>query len=100
MHVNGRTALKSSVQMKIKGVEYILIPLRLPFGGSICPSEFYLLSDMMTDAINDLLCCDEWDPSEVHSDYISMIPEEIALPASIPFAQAKELSVIIEKGDI
>ena len=100
MHVNGKTAIKASVQMKIKGVEYILIPLRLPFEGSICPSEFYLLSDMMTDAINDMLCCEEWNPSEVHSDYLSEIPKEIALPPSTPFGQAKDLSVVIEEGDI
>ena len=54
----------------------------------------------MTGAINDLFCCKDWDTFEIHSDYISNIPKEVLLPSSIPFAQVKQLSVIIDEGDI
>ena len=100
MHVNGKTALQAAVQMKINGIDFILIPLRLPFGGSICPSEFCLLSDMMTDAINDLLASKDWNPREVHSNYVVQIPPPQKLPDDIPFEKAQDLSVIIEEGDI
>ena len=100
MHVNGKTALQAAVQMKINGIDFILIPLRLPFGGSICPSEFCLLSDMMTDAINDLLASKDWNPREVHSNYVVQIPPPKKLPDDIPFEKAQDLSVIIEEGDI
>ena len=46
-HLNRETALKAATQMKIGGIDYILIPLRLPFGGSACPSEFCLMSDLI-----------------------------------------------------
>ena len=100
MHMHADTAVKTAVQLRIEGNELLLISLRLPFGGSPCPSEFCLLSDVITDTINDLLACDTWNPDEVHSKYIEMIPKPKPLPATVPFAQALETSIIINEGDI
>ena len=55
IHMQASTALHSGVQLDIDGIEYLLISLRLPFGGSPFPSEFCLLSDILTDTINDLM---------------------------------------------
>ena len=100
MHMHANTAVKTAVQMKIHNIVLLLISLRLPFGGSPCPSEFCLFSDMITDAINDLLADTSWNPAKLHSEYIKYIPPPNPLPPHIPFAEAKELSVKIEEGDI
>jgi hypothetical protein len=96
MHLNAKTAFQTSVRVKLNGKHYILVSLRLPFGGSPCPSDFCLISDMITDTINDLLACEEWDPREVKSDYVNKVPPPRPLPDDIPFARARELSVSLE----
>ena len=96
MHMSGESALRAAVQLSIDGSKHLLVSLRLPFGGSPCPSEFCLLSDITTDTINDLMQCKDWDPCLIHSDYVTKIPAAKTLPADIPFAQARELSVDID----
>jgi hypothetical protein len=96
MHLNAKTAFQTSVRVKLKGKFYILVSLRLPFGGSPCPSDFCLISDVITDTINDLLACDDWDPREIKSDYVEKIPEPRPLPDNIPYAQARDLSVSLD----
>ena len=93
MHLNERTALQTSVRVKLNGKFYILVSLRLPFGGSPCPSDFCLISDIITDTINDLLACTSWDPEVVWSEYVKNIPMPRPLPSDIPYAPARSLSV-------
>ena len=100
MHLNERIVFKTGVQIQTKDAKYLLLSLRLPFGGSPCPSEFCLLSDVITDVINDLLVSDEWIPKNLHSHYLRKIPKPKALGESVPFATAKEMSVRIDEGDI
>ena len=64
VHLSDGMAFKTAVQLTIANVNYILLSLRLPFGGSPCPPELCLISDVMTDIINDLLACVHWDPTE------------------------------------
>ena len=96
MHLNAQTALQASVRVKLNGKYYILVSLRLPFGGSPCPSDFCLVSDIITDTINDLLACGDWDPTTVKSDYVKNIPKPKPLPDNVPFAPARSLSVNLE----
>ena len=98
MHVHAKIAFQSGVQMRINGLDLLLLSLRLPFGGSPCPSEFCLLSDIITDIINDLLECDDWDPEKVHSKYVSSIPAPSSLPPNIPFGKAIFIDDIITVG--
>ena len=100
MHLHAKTVTRTGVQISFENFNYLLLSLRLPFGGSPCPSEFCLLSDLLTDAINDLMACECWDPNELHSDYLEKIPSPTSLPSDIPFEQAKDLSVKIPEGDI
>jgi hypothetical protein len=93
MHLNSSTAYKSAIKVKIRGKEYIFISTRLPFGGSPCPNDFCLLSDIVTDTINDLLECKSWDHERVHSEYYAKIPIAKPIKEEIPFAQAREMSV-------
>ena len=99
MHMSATTAVKAGVQLKIDDEDFLLLSLRLPFGGSPCPSEFCLLSDILTDTINDLMNCKEWDPSSMKSDYVQKVPLPKELPSHIPFAEAKEMSVTLNNDE-
>ena len=79
----------------MNGKFYILVSLRLPFGGSPCPLDFCLISDIITDTINDLLACPEWDPTKIHSSYIENIPKPRPLSESVPYAEARSLTVTL-----
>ncbi len=95
LHLNARTAFRSMVRVNIDGEWYIIIFLRMPFGGAPCPSEFALAADLIADTINDLLSDRKWDHKSVYSDIIHQIPDPIPLADDIPFAEAKSLSVDI-----
>ena len=87
--MNADTSILAGVQLQINGEDYLLLSLRLTFGGSPCPPEFCLLSDTITDSINDLMACKYWKPAELASDYVHKIPAQIKLPSNIPFTQEK-----------
>ena len=97
IHLNANTVIKSAVQLEIEQINYVLLSLRLPFGGAACASDFCVTSEVITDTINDLINCDDWNPNEIHSDFIHKVPPPIALPEHIPYASSRELSVDIPK---
>ena len=99
LHINAATATTSAVAIEISGDKYILIPLRLPFGGAPCPADFCVVSDIITDTINDLMRNPAWDPLLVHSAYVSNIPAAKICPSNIPFAAGRELSVQLPDND-
>ena len=100
IHMNADTAIQAGIKLSIDGRDYLLISLRLPFRGSPCPSEFCLLSDMITDAVNDLMKCKLWDSQRIRSDFVHMIPPAKSLPDEIPFAAAKEMSVNLPDNEL
>ena len=99
VHVHANIAFQSAIQVKLQEHTYLLLSLRLPFGGAPCPSEFSLLSDVVTDTINDLMHDNTWHPSVIRSDYVNKIPKPIRLHPQVPFAQALETSVPNKEGD-
>lgn len=98
-HLDWISAVRSAVRVLIMGVHYILISLRLPFGGSPCPPEFCLLTDIITDTVNDLLCCKSWNPIKISSDFTVKVPQATFLPDEIPFGQARSMSVSLPDED-
>ena len=99
MHLDALTAVRAAVRVKLNGSWFILTSTRLPFGGSPCPNDFSLASDMITDAVNDLLCSKDWDHKKVVSDFVKSVPAPKPLDEDIPFAQARELCVDIPEND-
>ena len=99
LHLKASSAITSAVTITFDNEKYVLIPLRLPFGGSPCPSDFCVVSDIITDAINDLMSNKDWDPNIVHSTYVSKIPTAKPSPIDIPFAIGRELSVTMPDND-
>jgi len=69
------------------------------FGGSLCPNEFCVASELCTDLANDLLHCPDWQPEKVHSPHSNLILDPLLLEDSVPFRQAKELDIDIPVDD-
>ena len=99
MHLEAKSALRSAVRVKMKETWYVLVSLRLPFGGSSCPPDFCLMSDIICDVTNDLLLCDEWNEEEVYSTLSNFIPPDEEMDPSIPFGTADDLAVPVPVKD-
>jgi len=99
LHLTANSALESSVIVEIKNIKYFIISLRMPFGGSPCPSVFALLADVFTDTINDLLNDEKWDSEELFSEKVNQIPAPNKLNDEIPYAQARSMSVKLPDED-
>jgi hypothetical protein len=56
IHLHGDTAEKCAIMYK----EFALPSLRLTFGGSPCPNEFCVVSELCTGLANDILHCPHW----------------------------------------
>ena len=99
LHLRASSALKSAVRVKMNKIWYIILSLRITFGGTSGPADFCLFSDILCDTINDLLACKPWDEKQICSDFIKNIPPAENMNNNIPFAKASELSVDIPIED-
>ena len=72
---------------------YIIISIKITFGGTRGPVDFCKFSDIICDTINDLLDYDSWNESKVCSDFVKFIPPEEKLDKNIPFGKALGLKV-------
>jgi len=93
--VHGDIAEKCAIMCN----EFALPGVRLTFGGSPCPHEFCLFSEISADLANDLLHCQNWDPETLCSPHATTLPKPIVLDPIIPFGQAKSLDVILQPDD-
>jgi hypothetical protein len=73
--------------------------LHLTFGGSPCPNEFCIYSELCVDLANDLLHCLNWDPQELASPHSTSLLSPVILGKEISFAPAKSLDVALESDD-
>jgi hypothetical protein len=89
--LHGETAEKCTIMFNDIG----LTSLRLTFGGSPCPKEFCIASELCPDLANDILHCPEWDPNVISSPHVGKLQDQILLDRQIHFAQARELDVDI-----
>jgi hypothetical protein len=69
--LHGDVAKKSAIMCN----EFAIPSLRLTFGGSPCPNEFCLYSELSADLANDLLHCPDWNPTELGSPHAASLPE-------------------------
>ena len=81
------------MRVKIDGKWYIIISLRITFGGASGPANFCLFSDIICDTINDLSACKSWNEKEVCSKFVKNIPPAEEMDSNIPFGEPSELSV-------
>ena len=99
LHLRASSALKSAVRVKMNKIWYIILSLRITFGGTSGPAAFCLFSDILCDTINDLLACKSWDEKQICSDFTKNIPPAENMNNNIPYAKASELSVDIPIED-
>ena len=85
--------------MCIKGITLLLAALRLTFGGNTCPGEWGCISKTVADLATDILHCNEWDPSEIHSPLQHIMPEPKPLPPHILLAPAMSPIVTLPSED-
>ena len=94
VHSTPDTVLQSVVTTKgLGGDDIALASLRLPFGGSPCPSLFSDISEPTTDLANAIARCPAWDPLSLPSPYSELIGSPQLLDSTIDFAPAKPMIV-------
>ena len=98
-HFSHNTAVKSLTQVCIQGIWFLLMALRLTFGGKPCPSEWGCISELVADLATDILNCEEWDPTTTKSPIQDKFPPRTSLPDDIPFAKARHTIVDIPQED-
>lgn len=74
---------------------FLLVALRMTFGGSPCPSIWGVIYETITDVGNVLLQNKLWDHNELFDPLSSTLDAPAVLPKSIPFQQTRDLSVEI-----
>ena len=95
VHLNASTATQCMSQIKHPDHPHIvLLPIRLTFGGSACPSEWCVVSEMVTDLANRILNHKPWDPAILKPTLADKVPTTSLLPQDIPFAQGRPLLMV------
>jgi hypothetical protein len=94
VHLNASTATQCMSQVRLRdGQQMILLPLRLTFGGSACPAEWCVVSEMVTDLANRILDHKQWDTRTIFPSLAFEVPPTTLYPANTDFAKARPLSV-------
>ena len=91
---------KSITSISLDDIPYLILSLRLTFGGAFCVPEWCQISEAATDT---LLNCKDWNQDELKSKWLDLLPPPLRLPSDIPFAQARSLMVnlpIEDRGKI
>ncbi len=73
--------------------DLILLSLQLTFGGTPCPNEFCIISEIITDLAKDILHCQDWDPLMLHSPHTISLRHERDTHITDPFMPGKDLDV-------
>jgi len=73
--------------------DFLLVALRMTFGGSPNPALWGVISETTTDICNSLLLNNHWDHSKVFDLISKTIENPLPLDDDIPFHPAKELAV-------
>jgi hypothetical protein len=87
-HLHIDTALQCATHTD----KFLLIPLRMTFGGAPCPASWSCISDTACDLATDLANHPNWEPRKLHSPHQHLLPD--IKPASLdrkPPHPAKEL---------
>eukprot|EP00979_Chaetoceros_neogracilis_P013087 scaffold3660_cov246-Chaetoceros_neogracile.AAC.3 len=94
-HLFSKAAAQSLTQMIKDGVMFLLLSLRLTFGGSPGPSEWSCIAEAIIDLANALLSCEEWNPDKIFSPAQANIPKPEILDDDLPLKPARSLIVDI-----
>ncbi len=84
---------------------YLIISLRLTFGGSPCPNLWEAVGEPICDIANELIHNSQWNHLTLYDDISLQLMVPKRLPPDLPFQKALQLAVDIPiddlgKGDI
>ena len=99
-HTTERPAAKSITWFQFQGHWMLLLCLRLTFGSTPRPSLFSTISESLTDLVNAILQCPNWNPDELSSPLEELYPPVLTLDDNIPFTRAKPLSISIKETSL
>ena len=88
-------AMQSVIKFRIDWCRYMLISLRMSFGGVPYLPESIVVVDLISDIINDSLADITWNHTKVFSDKVCSISSPIPLSKNIPYVHARDLSIYI-----
>jgi hypothetical protein len=71
--------------MYTNGDDFELLPLRLSFGGSACPAEWCIASEITTDLANRILNHTHWNPGTLKPKLSDSFPNTKLLDPTHPF---------------
>ena len=91
LHVHPNFAIRCTTI--INEVAYLLV--RLPFGVSVGPSMYSLISEAIFDLVNDLLMDQAWNPDTIHSSRIDEFQKPEQVNDRISFATANKLNIYV-----
>jgi hypothetical protein len=93
-------AIATAIAAMVLVGNFLLIALRLTFGGAPNPSRWSDLSEISCDLSNDLVRNPGWDPTRHFSPHSTKLPTSPILePPDVPFAPAEPLSVPLPIDD-
>ena len=96
MHYCAATAVQAMITIGA----FVLIALRMTFGGAPNPSQWSDLSELACDLINDLVRDDGWDEQTYQSPHQHLIGDGVELEADdVAFGSAGELLVDVPADD-
>jgi hypothetical protein len=96
-----RQTATNEKKSKLDNKDLAFVSLRFTFGGSANPSEFSSISEIIADLANIIAQHRTWNPSELHSEFISLTddkPKLVTCPTA-PFAEARELLVDHDRSE-
>jgi len=93
--LSSRTAMESLTMFE----DFLLLALRMTFGGSPNPALWGVISETTTDIGNSLLVNNEWNHTSLFDPISNSIEEPKPLDDSVPFHQARDLSISIPPND-
>jgi hypothetical protein len=92
-HLSAETAAQCMSSIEVNGTTFVMLNLRLTFGGSACPSEWCIMSETITDLANKILNHEDWDPHSIAPQIVKKVPQTELLEEGIRFEKAKPLLV-------
>jgi len=78
---------------------FVLVALRLTFGGAPGPAIWGVISETITDIGNSLLINEHWDHHTIFDTISTNLDTKITLAKNIPFAKARDITVPVPAVD-
>jgi hypothetical protein len=94
-HLSGETATECLTMQN----GFLIMALRLTFGGAPCPGLWGCISETITDLSNTIINNSSWNHNSLFDKLSKMIGQKLSLEESIPLYQAKSLAVKMPDHD-